>query len=81
MFRKLNCEVCKIELGTIYVESVWEKKDDESFKLLHFLCSSCSTKKEASSLYDSKHSPEQVTLKPDAKVIIETTKKEEGKPI
>lgn len=38
------------------------------------------TKKEASSLYDSKHSPEQVTLKPDAKVIMETTKKE-GKPI
>jgi len=49
MFRPLNCEVCKTKLGTIYVESVWEPRDDDAFKLLHFLCRYCDTKKERGS--------------------------------
>ena len=39
--RTLKCISCGTEIGGVYIESVWEEKDEKTYKLLHPLCPKC----------------------------------------
>ena len=39
--RILKCAICKSDICYLYLESVWELNDEDSYDLIHPICISC----------------------------------------